>query len=124
MGGGSGAQEVVMSRATKRTIAAVRTTEQLMEAIDLAMNAWRGQQEYKEALATWTALQNESKSDENQSSLKLQMLPRPTPPLSRVELNGLSPHRFLFNALTTLTMPLMNEVVVALPFSYAEKVSA
>ncbi|XP_055388502.1 WD repeat-containing protein 3-like [Condylostylus longicornis] len=119
-GGGFGAQEVVMTRPTRRTVEAIKSTEQLMEAIDVATKAWKEQVEYKEALATWTSLQKHSG---NETSLgKLEGSSKPIAPSSKIEMNGLSPHRYLFNVLTTLTIPLMHEVVVALPFNFAEKV--
>lgn len=125
VGGGSGAQEVVLSRATRRTVESVKTTEQLMESIDFVTKVWQEQQDYKEALNTWIHLKNEfQQNDENQSTSldKLQPTSKPTPPAARLELNGLTPHRYLFNALTTITTPIMYEVVIALPFSFAEKV--
>lgn len=114
-----------MSRASRRTAQSIKSTEQLMEAIELATTAWKEQVEYKEALATWVLLQNESnESGSPKSSLSGLLLPsKPTPPAERLELGGVQPHRYLLNAISSISSPLMYETVIALPFSFAEKVS-
>lgn len=136
-----------MTRATRRTVETVKTTEQLMEVrlillfgslhlidfffssicqlIDITTTAWKEQQEYREALSTWTFLQNEKRKDRKKdcaSLAKLQASSKPTPPALKLEMNGLSPHRYLFDGLSTLTAPTIHEVIIALPFNFAEKV--
>uniref|UniRef100_A0A0G4F8S0 Small-subunit processome Utp12 domain-containing protein n=1 Tax=Chromera velia CCMP2878 TaxID=1169474 RepID=A0A0G4F8S0_9ALVE len=108
------AKVVGESRATRRTLESVRSTERLMEVLDEAQAATDQEKLYKEEVAVWR-----QRVKEFGETMGEQALPKPDKPTPPLELLGKSPFEHILSALRRVPIPLQYEVLLALPFAYA-----
>jgi len=106
-------KEVVSTRATRRNIETIRSTEKLMEVIDLAFSEWENEQAYASAVSEWSA----NKGDEG-SGMKP---PKPPAPEISPLLAGRTPHQLILLTVSTIPSNSLYEILIALPFLYAER---
>ncbi|AFZ79761.1 WD repeat domain containing protein [Theileria equi strain WA] len=91
-------EDNIQKKATKKTVESVKTTEYLIQTIDEA-------EEYRKAL-------EEYKKDDD---------PGAVPPKPPLELFGKSPQEHVLQAILRMNYGVVYEVLIALPFLYAEK---
>eukprot|EP00923_Selenidium_pygospionis_P022931 GHVN01039780.1.p1 GENE.GHVN01039780.1~~GHVN01039780.1.p1 ORF type:complete len:1041 (+),score=285.01 GHVN01039780.1:108-3230(+) len=96
------------ARPTRRTIETISGSERLMKVIDDAYEQWQDREAYQALLVSWS---------EEQSTVPVSLRqPRPTPPP-----HSTSHHEALMTALTRIPVHSVEEVLIALPFLYVEK---
>ena len=102
------------TRASRMTMASIRSTEELLSAIDLVDEAWQAEKVYQEMKVKYESMKLHS--------LSAVLMPSEVPvaPKSKVELLDMTPHEYLWKALQMPTSHLY-EIVLAVPYSYARK---
>jgi len=102
---------VVLSRATRRNVETIRTTEKLIEVIDLAQTEWDNAAAYSSAVAEWL-------ESNKSNSIKL---PKPPPPHVNPLMGDQTAHQMILDSISRIPANIIYEVLIALPFLYAER---
>ncbi|KAK9170825.1 G-protein beta WD-40 repeat [Cryptosporidium meleagridis] len=99
----------VMSRPTRKTFESLKSTEKLMEVIDIAYNY------YIDLLKYSLAINEIKKEDKSQGSSNI------SPPPSPLEIGEYSVQEYVLLSIQKIPTNLLSEVVWSLPLLYAEK---